>query len=100
MTEHHLELLSLKGGCTSSSVSTLVKVPHCWKSHVTAHINNSNYLFIKPYIQRWEDCNIKWNATETGIDALYVPYDTTWRPDITLYDKYVCSFFIIYPLKK
>ena len=24
----------LKGGCTGSSESTLVKMPHCWKSHV------------------------------------------------------------------
>ena len=38
LTEHHLEFLSLKGGCTGSSESTLVKIPHCWKSHVTAHI--------------------------------------------------------------
>ena len=36
LTEHHLEFLSLKGGCTGSSESTLVKIPHCWKSHVTA----------------------------------------------------------------
>ena len=36
-TEHHLEILSLKGGCTGSSESTLVEMPHCWKSHVTAH---------------------------------------------------------------
>ena len=35
LTEHHLEFLSLKGG---SSESTLVKMPHCWKSHVAAHI--------------------------------------------------------------
>ena len=35
LTEHHLELLSLKGGCTGSSESTLVKIPHCWKSHVS-----------------------------------------------------------------
>ena len=35
LTEHHLEFLSLKGGCTGSSKSTLVKMPHCWKSHVT-----------------------------------------------------------------
>ena len=35
-TEHHLEFLSLKGGCTGSSESTLVKMPHCWKSHVMA----------------------------------------------------------------
>ena len=30
------KFLSLKGGCTGSSESTLVKTPHCWKSHVTA----------------------------------------------------------------
>ena len=38
LTDHHLEFLSLKGGCTGSSVSTHVKMPHCWKSHVTAHL--------------------------------------------------------------
>ena len=37
MTEHHLEFLSLKGGCTGSSQSILVKIPHCWKSHVTTN---------------------------------------------------------------
>ena len=38
VTEHHLAFLSLKGGCTGSSESTLVKMPYCWKPHVTAHI--------------------------------------------------------------
>ena len=38
LTEHHLEFLSLTGDCTDSSESTLVKMPHCWKSHVTAQI--------------------------------------------------------------
>ena len=41
LTGHHLECLSLKGGCTGSSESTLVKMPHCWKSHVTAQIISS-----------------------------------------------------------
>ena len=36
LTEHHLEFLSLTGGCTGSSESTLVKMPHCWKSHTAA----------------------------------------------------------------
>ena len=36
LTEHHLEFLSLKGGCTGSPDSTLVKMPHCWKSYVEA----------------------------------------------------------------
>ena len=33
-----LEFLSLKGGCTGSSKSTRVKMPHCWKSHVPAQL--------------------------------------------------------------
>ena len=37
LTEHHLEFLSLKGGCTGLYESTLVKIPHCWKSQVMAH---------------------------------------------------------------
>ena len=36
LTEYQLELLSEKGGYTGSSESRLVKMPHCWKSHVTA----------------------------------------------------------------
>ena len=38
LIEHHLEFLSLKGGCTGLFESTLVKMPHCWKSHVMAHL--------------------------------------------------------------
>ena len=40
-TEHHFEFLSLKGGCRGSSESTLVKMPHCWKLHVTAYIQTA-----------------------------------------------------------
>ena len=38
LTEHNLEFLSLRGGCTGSSKSTLVKMSNCWKSHAAAHI--------------------------------------------------------------
>ena len=41
LVDQHLEFLSLTGGCTGSSESTLVKLPHCWKSHVTAHLYSS-----------------------------------------------------------
>ena len=44
LTEHHLEFLSLKGGCTGSSESTLVKMPRCWKSHFTANYEVYNLL--------------------------------------------------------
>ena len=39
LTEHFLEVLSLKGGCTSSSESTLVKMSNYWKSHALAHLS-------------------------------------------------------------
>ena len=53
MTEHHLEFISLKGGFKGSSESTLVKMPHCWKSHVTAHIHLhvDYYQFYTEYIR-------------------------------------------------
>ena len=34
VTQHNLEFLSLKGGCTGSSGSTFVKILHCWKAHI------------------------------------------------------------------
>ena len=36
LTEHHLEFLSLKGGCRALSESTLVKMSNCLKSHAAA----------------------------------------------------------------
>ena len=48
LTEHHLEFLSVNGGCTGSSEATLVKMTHCWKSHVAAQtrsllVSNRNF---------------------------------------------------------
>ena len=40
LTEQHLEFLNVNGGCTGLSESTLVKIPHCWKSYVAAHLYN------------------------------------------------------------
>ena len=39
LTEHHLEFLSLKRGCTGLFESTIVKMPHCWKSHRGSNVN-------------------------------------------------------------
>ena len=39
LTEHRLEFLSLKWGCTGSSESILVKMTHCWKSHGAAQMS-------------------------------------------------------------
>ena len=37
LTEHHLEFVSLKGGCGGLPESTLVKMSNYWKSHAAAH---------------------------------------------------------------
>ena len=37
LTEHHLEFLSLEGGCTGLSEFTLIKKSR-WKSHVAAQM--------------------------------------------------------------
>ena len=59
LTKHHLEFLSLKGGCTGTSECTLVKMPHCWKSHVTAHLS---FLFRLQNEKR----NLNMKAEEMG----------------------------------
>ena len=47
-TEHHLEFLSLKGGCRGSSGSTIVKMSNCSKSHAAAQI-----------IAHWSPCIVQ-----------------------------------------
>ena len=48
LAEQHLEFLRLKGGCTGWSESILFKMPHCWKSHLTAQMfSKSNKKIIK-----------------------------------------------------
>ena len=52
LTEHHLEFLSLKGGCTGLSESTLVKMPHRWKSHVTIAPDKAAYCVFTQFRER------------------------------------------------
>ena len=47
LTEHHLGFLSLTG----SSESTLVKIPDCWKSHVTDQIVNNDNNFHTAHLE-------------------------------------------------
>ena len=59
LTEHHLEFLSLKGGCTGSSESTLVKMPHCLE--ITCRGSNISKFTFKVSISASADdkfCNI------------------------------------------
>ena len=52
LTEHNLEFLSLKGGCTGWYESTLVKMPHCWESHVAAHLLFVKMTLVQRFIHR------------------------------------------------
>ena len=55
---HHFEFLSLKAGCTGLSESTLVKMIHCWKSHVTAHMCLMAFARNHGEDQRSQTCNL------------------------------------------
>ena len=46
LTEHHMEFLSLNGGCTGWFESTLVNMPHCWKSHIASNILRESRVII------------------------------------------------------
>ena len=45
LTEHHLEFLSLKGGCIGLSESTLVKMSNCWKYQAAALLINQHLWY-------------------------------------------------------
>ena len=51
LTEHYLEFLSLKGCNTGLSESTLVKMSHCSKSHVMAHLYNTINAVLSLFIK-------------------------------------------------
>ena len=55
LTERHLEFLSLKGGCTGSSESTLVKMSNCWKSRALAQnfVINLSVLVVNINLRKW-----------------------------------------------
>ena len=49
LTEHHLEFLSLKGGCTGWSESTLVKMSNCCKSQAAAQsLTHTSFPLVSP----------------------------------------------------
>ena len=52
-TFFHLLRFPLKGGCSGSSESTLVKMPHCWKSRATAQIFFILYIYDTKVVSIW-----------------------------------------------
>ena len=47
--------------------------------------------------QFWYDYKMRWDPAEYGgVNMLHVPSDHIWRPDIVLYNKWVCSKVVQY----
>ena len=67
LTGRHLEFLSLKGGCTGLSESTLVEMPHCWKSRATAQLTNPPVL---AYADHHLPFKLHTDASSTGLGAV------------------------------
>ena len=67
LTEHHLDFLSLKGGCRGWSMSTHVKMTNCWKWHAMAHMlirdehENSFITSVPGLISGYLWCNTTWS---------------------------------------
>ena len=77
LTEQHLEFLSLKGDCTGLCETTLVKTPHCWKSHVPLHFYLQGYGTLVPHsVAEEQTTNREINSSHTcklqGQDTLNV----------------------------
>ena len=68
LTEHHLEFLRYNEGCTGSSESTLVKIPHCWKSGLKRKLNNDTG---KAILYSHLLGTIHWMACKSYIDKIY-----------------------------
>ena len=66
LTEHHIEFLSLRGGCRGSFESTLVKISNCWKSHTAAHLH-----FLQDGKVRFLICT---DVAARGIDVSGLPF--------------------------
>ena len=53
LTEPHSEFLSFKEGSTGPSESTLVKMSHCWRSHVATHLCAYNWKDEGLQVENW-----------------------------------------------
>ena len=74
LTEHHLEFLSLKGGCTGLSESIHVKMPHCWKPHVAEATSS---LFLNKMSVKQESTQ---RTAQQKKDPNQIPYNQqTWE---------------------
>ena len=106
LTEHHLEFRSLKGGHTGSSEPTLVKTPHCWKSHVTAHmlsmrqvqcvptayVTKNKETYFEIYTHQVSSCSLPLSLPNISNCQSVLKYLSLYRDCIYLDDSYISKF--------
>ena len=89
LTEHHLEFVRLKGGCTGSSESTHVKMSNCWKSHALAQIkfNVWKYVSTLTHIKAYRRLKL------TTVTKTVILKEQTVRHKLT-FNVVVCRVFL------
>ena len=94
LTKHHFEFLSLKGGCTGLSEATLVKMPHCWKSHVLAQLDD-NYRAM--FFARADGLHAVMLGSFPGLNQLLFLFqnslhlnDKTWKANCSFFKTLIC----------
>ena len=99
LTEHHMKFLNLKGGCTGSSESTLVKMPRCWKSHVTAQLAFSFHLVVYRHSFRQTFAEVyaptgEWKSSLTIVIATITAtlFGVLW---LHYFGKYIIQYYTI-----
>ena len=108
LTEHLLEVLSFKEGCTGSSESTLIKMPHCLKSHALAQMyymfNMPCTIFRKGYIwvqqgkgeQFWislNQCTLNFLKRQGHIDIILLTKLCRNDPYLAPFDNFSYKWF-------
>ena len=74
LTEHRLEFVSLKGGCTVSSESTLVKMPHCVAAQLMIYwLREDAYDPLGTFISQRKG-KIQTSTTNLGFYACSAPF--------------------------
>ena len=71
LTEHHLEFLSITGDCTGSYESTLVKMPHCWKSRLGSNEIANNFVNIGSASSKANNVDVPLEKTQISLISLH-----------------------------
>ena len=85
--------LSLKGGCTDSPESTLVKMPRCWKPHVAAYFSKAVLTTSGNF---WRPWNLRFSICKSLRCKLYLFWPYSLLEVVSLFKKYLSDVACIH----